>query len=103
MKRQNIIIILWLLWIASIIAVFFGVYEFIDQKKISLRSELRDNIQALFQGQSNGDAFVGNDDGFFIQNTAIILYVTSRKFQNRHDLNLIIRQSLQLTLKYLSK
>ena len=65
MKRQNIIIILWLLWIASIIAVFFGVYEFIDQKKISLRSELRDNIQALFQGQSNGDAFVGNDDGFF--------------------------------------
>lgn len=65
MKRQNIIIILWLLWIASIIAVFFGVYEYIDQKKISLRSELRDNIETLFQGQSNGDAFVGNDDGFF--------------------------------------
>ena len=66
MKRQNIIITLWLLWIASIITIFFGVYKYIDQKKISLRIELRDNIQALFQGQeSNRDIFVGNDDGLF--------------------------------------
>jgi len=65
MRRKNIIITLWILWIASIIAIFFGVYKYIDQKKISLRSELRDNIATLFQGQSNGDAFVGNDDGFF--------------------------------------
>ena len=65
MRRKNIIITLWILWIASIIAIFFGVYKYIDQKKISLRSELRDNIATLFQGQSNGDAFVGNDDGLF--------------------------------------
>ena len=65
MKRINIIRILWVLWIASIITIFFGVFKYIDQKKISLRSELRDNIQGLFQGQSGGDAFVGNDDGFF--------------------------------------
>ncbi len=65
MRRKNIIITLWILWIASIIAIFFCVYKYIDQKKISLRRELRDNIATLFQGQSNGDAFVGNDDGLF--------------------------------------
>lgn len=65
MKRKTIIIILWFLWIVSIIAIFYGVYKYIGQKKISLRNELRNNITTLFQGQDNGDFFIGNDDGFF--------------------------------------
>ncbi|MDO4672633.1 MAG: hypothetical protein Q4A76_06945, partial [Porphyromonadaceae bacterium] len=36
-----------------------------DKKKITLRNELRDNISDLFQGQSSGGMFVGNDDGYF--------------------------------------
>ncbi|OUN73659.1 hypothetical protein [Barnesiella sp. An55] len=65
MKRKNIIILLCCLWIISIIVIFFGVYKYIDQKKIRLRYELRTNIQSLFQGQSSGDAFVDNEDGLF--------------------------------------
>ena len=64
LRKFSIIITLWILWIASIIAIFFGVYKYIDQKKISLRSELRDNIATLFQGQSNG-ASDRLDAGFF--------------------------------------
>ena len=43
----------------------FGVYSFIDHKRVRLRSEIRENIENLFEGQSSGDMFVSNDDGFF--------------------------------------
>ena len=65
MKRSNIIMLLCVLWLISIIASIIGVCKYIDNKKVTLRCELRDNISELFQGQSNGDMFVGNDDGYF--------------------------------------
>lgn len=65
MKRQNVIIILWLLWLVSIMGMIFCVYSFIDHKRVRLRSEIRENIENLFEGQSSGDMFVSNDDGFF--------------------------------------
>ena len=65
MKRTQIIALLVVLWAIAIIAIFIGVNNFIDKKKITLRNELRDNISDLFQGQSSGDMFVGNDDGYF--------------------------------------
>lgn len=65
MKRQNVIIILWLLWLVSIMGMIFSVYSFIDHKRVRLRSEIRVNIENLFEGQSSGDMFVSNDDGFF--------------------------------------
>lgn len=65
MKRKNIIIILWILWIISMISMVFGVYYYIDNKRIRLRSEIRENVESIFEGQSSGDMFVSNDDGFF--------------------------------------
>ena len=65
MKRKNIIIILWILWIVSIISMVFGVYYYIDNKRIRLRSEIRENVESIFEGQSNGDMSVTNADGFF--------------------------------------
>ena len=65
MKRKNIIIILWILWIVFVIGMVFGVYYYINNKRIRLRSEIRENVESIFEGQSNGDMFVSNDDGFF--------------------------------------
>lgn len=65
MKRQNLIIILWLLWLVSIMGMIFSVYSFIDHKRVRLREEIRVNIENLFEGQSSGGMFVSNDDGFF--------------------------------------
>lgn len=65
MKRKNIIIILWILWIVFMIGMVFGVYYYINNKRIRLCSEIRENVESIFEGQSNGDMFVSNDDGFF--------------------------------------
>ena len=65
MKRSHIIAILWVLWACSIIGMVFGVYFYIDNKRVQLRSEIRENIENIFEGQSSGDMFVSNDDGFF--------------------------------------
>ena len=65
MKRKNIIIVLWILWIVSMIGMVFGVYYYINNKRIRLRSEIRENVESIFEGQSNGDMFVSNDDGFY--------------------------------------
>ena len=65
MKRKYILTILWILWIISIVIIIIGVFYYIDKKKIKLRNELRDNVEALFQGQATGDGIIGNDCGFF--------------------------------------
>lgn len=65
MKRKSFIISLWILWIVSMIGMVFGVYYYINNKRIRLRSEIRENVEAIFEGQSSGDMFVSNDDGFF--------------------------------------
>lgn len=65
MKRKYIIIILWLLWIVSIIIMVVGVYSYIDQKRDRLHSEIRQNIIDIFDGQEDGKMFITNDDGFF--------------------------------------
>lgn len=66
MKRQNVIIILWLLWLVSIMGMIFSVYSFIDHKRDRLHKEIRVNIENLFfEGQSDDDNYVSNDDGFF--------------------------------------
>lgn len=65
MKRTNILILLWILWIVAIVATIAGVCKYIDQKKVTLRCELRDNIKKLFEGQEGGGMFVSNNDGYF--------------------------------------
>ena len=65
MKRKNIIIVLWILWIVSMIGMVFGVYYYINNKRSRLRSEIRENIFKIFEGQSSGGMFVSNDNGFF--------------------------------------
>ena len=42
-----------------------GVYHYIDNKRVRLRSEIREDIEKVFEGQSSGGMFVNNDDGFF--------------------------------------
>lgn len=46
------------------ISMVFGVYYYIDNKRIRLRSEIRENVKSIFEGQSSGDMFVSNNDGF---------------------------------------
>ena len=65
MKRTHIISLLLAIWLLSMVTILFGVNKFIDNKKIELRSEIRDNLEALFEGESSGGVFVGNDDGWF--------------------------------------
>ena len=65
MKRIHVIALLWAIWICSIIGMVFGVYYYIDNKRVRLRSEIRENIEKVFEGQSSGGVFVNNDDGFF--------------------------------------
>ncbi len=65
MKRKNIILILLGVWLCLLIAMVLCVNFYVDKKRIRLRSELRENIESLFEGQSSGGTFVTNDDGFF--------------------------------------
>ena len=65
MKRKNIILILWGIWLCLLIVMVLCVNFYTDKKRIRLRSELRENIASLFEGQSSGGVFVTNDDGFF--------------------------------------
>ncbi len=67
MKRKNIIIILLVLWIICIIGMVFGVYRYIDNKRNRLRSEIRENVETIFEGHESGnlDLMVLNTDGFF--------------------------------------
>lgn len=67
MKRKNIIIILLVLWIICIIGMVFGVYRYIDNKRNRLRSEIRENVESVFEGHESGnlDLMVLNKDGFF--------------------------------------
>lgn len=61
------------------VAILFGVNKFIDNKIIDLRSEIRDNLEALFEGESSGGALVSNNDGWFFQILATILFVITKK------------------------
>ena len=65
MKRTQIISLLLVIWLLSMVAILFGVNKFIDNKIIDLRSEIRDNLEALFEGESSGGALVSNNDGWF--------------------------------------
>lgn len=68
MKRKNILIILWILWIASMIGMAFGVCSYIDKKRTKLSLEIRDELLSIFEGQSDGDAIITIGDGFFDAN-----------------------------------
>ena len=65
MKRKNIIIILLVLWIVSMIVMAFVVYDYIDNKRYRLRSEIREEVKSLFEGQLSGNDVITNADGFF--------------------------------------
>lgn len=65
MKRSHIIMLLWGLWLFSLIGAYFGIEHYIDSKRIKLRSEIRENIENIFEGQSSGGMFISNNDGFF--------------------------------------
>ncbi len=66
MKRSTIIVILFIVWIASSIAAVVFIYKYIETKDARLKNEIRSNIRAIFEGrQDRGNGFVGFDDGIF--------------------------------------
>lgn len=65
MKRNQIIMLLWGLWLFSLIGAYFGIEHYIDTKRNRLHSETYDRIKALFDGQSSAGAFINDNDGFF--------------------------------------
>lgn len=66
MKKSTIILILIVAWIASSIAAVILIYKYIEAKDARLKSEIRSNVEAIFEGrQDRGDGFVGFDDGIF--------------------------------------
>ena len=64
MKRSHIIAMLWAIWICSIIGMVFGVYSYIDAKRVKLRSEIRENIEKAFEdlGISDGNNCIDGID-----------------------------------------
>lgn len=60
MKRKYIIILLWCLWVCSLIVATICIYYHINNKRNNLHTELRENIIELFDGQF-GELL----DGFF--------------------------------------
>lgn len=65
MKRKITIIILIDSWMSALIGIYFYVDEYIDNKKKELRYDLRSKIEALFEGQSDGQIISSNDVGIF--------------------------------------
>ena len=47
------------------IGVAFGVYYYINNKRIRLRSEIRKNVESIFEGQASGSMSAPNNAGFF--------------------------------------
>lgn len=64
MKLSHVIAMLWALWTCSIIGMVFGVYSYIDNKRAKLRSEIRENIENLFEGQDIG-TYNRSESGFY--------------------------------------
>ena len=65
MKRTTLINLLLVGWLMSLILSVILIISYIDSKSNRLHMEIRENIEKIFNGQSSGDAFVSNDDGFF--------------------------------------
>lgn len=66
MKKRNIIILcLILLWLACSIGAVLLINNYIEEKEERLRSEIRESIRKIFEGQSSGSFFVTFNDGFF--------------------------------------
>ena len=57
MRRESTIILL-VLWVCSLIEIKLSVDHYIERKKTRLRSEIRENIDSLFEGQSSADPLV---------------------------------------------
>ena len=57
--------LLWGLLFCSLLGAYFGIESFINAKRNTLRSKIRENIIKEFEGQSSGGMFVSNNDGFF--------------------------------------
>ena len=95
MKRKNIIIILLVLWIVSMIVMAFVVYDYIDNKRYRLRSEIREEVKSLFEGQTSGRPCVQKDAGFFD-----VIY-SGRSVRNYKKVNIPKPSKDKLTAVYL--
>lgn len=65
MKRKTLINTLYVGWIASLLIATFAVLGYIHNKTNRLHSEIRNNIESIFEGQSDGDPIITDNDGFF--------------------------------------
>ena len=67
MKRKYIIILLWGLWLCSLIIVAVCVNKKINAESDRLRTDFRNKVETLFENQSEGVGFITNKDGFFYE------------------------------------
>ena len=65
MKRNVIIWILVGSWIALSIGAILIINKYIEDKDVRLRSEIRNNIEEIFENQSDGNPFITFDYGLF--------------------------------------
>jgi hypothetical protein len=65
MKKSTIIILLIISWIAVSSIAILLICKHIEDKDVSLRREIRDNIKSIFENQSDGRNFITSDYGFF--------------------------------------
>lgn len=65
MKKSYIILLLIFIWIGFSVGAIVIINNYINDKDTRLRCEIRDKIENLFQGQDNGEPFIGFDYGFF--------------------------------------
>lgn len=65
MKKSSIIWILVFIWIASIVVAILSINKYISDKDSRLRLEIRNNIEEIFENQSDGNAFITFNYGLF--------------------------------------
>lgn len=65
MKRSKIIWLLITIWLFVSVGAIILINKHIETKDRRLRSEIRDGISQIFEGQEDGNKMITFDDGFF--------------------------------------
>ena len=65
MKKNTIVWILIITWIACSIVAVLLINQYIEKKDVRLRAEIINNIEDIFSNQSDGNPLITFDDGLF--------------------------------------
>lgn len=65
MKRIHVISLLIVCWILALIGTYFCINHYINNKRSYLYSKIINDLDAVFEGQGDGDGIYTDYDGFF--------------------------------------